>query len=91
MAGKPYRPIYELALATASRLRGRPVGLGEILAIGDGPETDMRGAAGFGIAAVMVADGVTDASQGLAAVEAAVRKALPGIRLEATVPALRWT
>jgi ribonucleotide monophosphatase NagD (HAD superfamily) len=57
-AGKPYRPIYELALATGSRLRGAPVGMDRVLAIGDGVATDIAGAAGFGIRSVFIASGV---------------------------------
>lgn len=90
MAGKPYRPIYDLALAEAERLRGGPVPRPSILAIGDGPETDIRGAAEFAIDAILVADGITDASQGLAAVEASVKAIVPGARIVATVSALSW-
>jgi HAD superfamily hydrolase (TIGR01459 family) len=90
MAGKPYRPIYDLALAEARRRRGGDVALSRVLAIGDGPETDIRGAADFGLDAVLVADGITDASEGLAAAEAAVRKAVPQARLVATVRQLSW-
>ena len=57
-AGKPYRPIYELALKTGSDLRGTPVGKGRVLAIGDGVATDIAGAAGFGIRSVFIASGV---------------------------------
>ncbi len=64
MAGKPYRPIYDLALAEARRITGRDVSLSEILAVGDGPETDIRGAADYGIDALLVAEGITDASEG---------------------------
>jgi HAD superfamily hydrolase (TIGR01459 family) len=90
MAGKPFTPIYELAMAEASRLRGRKVERDEVLAIGDGPETDIRGAADYGIAALLVAEGVTDASEGLHAAEARVLKAVPHARIVATVHDLAW-
>lgn len=90
MAGKPFTPIYELAMATAGRLAGREIGKAEVLAIGDGPETDIRGAADFGIAALLIADGVTDASIGLEAVTAQVKAAVPRAQLVATLPALAW-
>ena len=90
MAGKPYRPIYELALAEAERIRGKRIDSGSLLAIGDGPETDIKGAADFGIDAILVADGITDASQGLAAAEAAVRAIVPGARIVATLAELAW-
>lgn len=57
-AGKPYPPIYDLALETISELAGRRVEGGEILAIGDGINTDMAGAANFGLDAVFVASGL---------------------------------
>ena len=90
MAGKPFSPIYDLAFAEARRLAGRTVDRAEVLAIGDGPETDIRGAADYGLDAVLVADGVTDAAQGLDAVEAEVRRAVPDARIVATVHDLAW-
>jgi HAD superfamily hydrolase (TIGR01459 family) len=57
-AGKPYAPIYELALDTIGELAGRNVAKAEVLVIGDGVNTDMAGAAGVGIDAVFVASGL---------------------------------
>ncbi len=54
-AGKPHRPIYELALETINGIAGREVAKSDILAIGDGVNTDIAGAAEFGIDAVFVA------------------------------------
>ena len=85
MAGKPFPPIYDLAMAEAGRLRGGPVQRSQVLAIGDGPETDIRGAADYGLDALLVADGITDARAGLAAVEAAVKALVPEARIVATV------
>ncbi len=90
MAGKPFPTIYDLAMAEATRLRGSPVGRDQVLAIGDGPETDIRGAAAYGIDALLVAEGVTDASLGLAAAEAAVRAIVPEARIVETVRVLAW-
>lgn len=90
MAGKPYRPIYDLALKTAETIAGRPIPRTDILAIGDGPETDIRGAAAYGVAAVLVADGVTDARHGLEAVAQQVQRLVPGADIVATVHDLRW-
>ena len=53
--GKPYRPIYEAAAARAAELAGRN---GSLLGIGDAVRTDIRGAAGFGIDAMFIADGI---------------------------------
>ena len=46
-AGKPHRPIYDLALARIAALRGRDAGTARVLAIGDSVRTDLKGAAGF--------------------------------------------
>lgn len=51
--GKPYAPIYEHAL----RIAGDPP-RDQVLAIGDGLQTDMLGAAGMGIDAVFVTGGI---------------------------------
>lgn len=90
MAGKPFAPIYDLALAEARRITGRDIDRADILAIGDGPETDIRGAADYGLDALLVAEGVTDASEGLHVVEAQVLKAVPHARIVATVHDLSW-
>ena len=91
MAGKPFAPIYELAMAEAERLTGKRVERPQVLAIGDGPETDIRGAADYGLDALLVAEGVTDASEGLHMAEATVLSAVPHARIVATVHDLAWT
>jgi HAD superfamily hydrolase (TIGR01459 family) len=90
MAGKPFTPIYDLALSESRRLTGRGIVKSEILAIGDGPETDIRGAADYGVGALLVAEGITDASEGLHVVEAQVIEAVPHARIVATVHDLSW-
>jgi HAD superfamily hydrolase (TIGR01459 family) len=57
-AGKPYPPIYEMAMALGAKLRGAPVPKERALAIGDGVATDIEGAGRFGIRSVFVASGV---------------------------------
>jgi len=57
-AGKPHAPIYLLALETISALAGRVVPRSEVLAIGDGINTDIAGAASLGIDSVFVASGL---------------------------------
>lgn len=57
-AGKPHGPIYVAALEIASRLAGRAVDASQVLAIGDGVATDIRGASRAGIKSVFVASGV---------------------------------
>jgi HAD superfamily hydrolase (TIGR01459 family) len=57
-AGKPYPPIYVLALETIGTLAARPLPKSEVLAIGDGVHTDIAGAAGVGIDSVFIASGL---------------------------------
>jgi HAD superfamily hydrolase (TIGR01459 family) len=57
-AGKPYRPIYEQALALAEAARGGPVKHHRLLAIGDSVRTDLKGAAAFGIDCLFVTAGI---------------------------------
>lgn len=57
-AGKPHRPIYEVAMTEATHASGRAFRPGRVLAIGDGLKTDMAGAAGFGVDAAFIPSGV---------------------------------
>lgn len=56
-AGKPYPPIYELALAEATRLRGAAT-KERVLMIGDSVKTDLAGAKSFGVDALFIAQGI---------------------------------
>lgn len=57
-AGKPYRPIYEMALAKAEAAAGRTVERKRVLAIGDSIRTDLTGAHGFGVDFLFVTAGI---------------------------------
>jgi HAD superfamily hydrolase (TIGR01459 family) len=62
-AGKPYRPIYDQALAIAQAARGRrqdggPLEHHRVVAIGDSVRTDLKGAAAFGVDCVFVTAGI---------------------------------
>lgn len=91
MAGKPFAPIYELARRKAEAARGGPVSAAEILAIGDGPETDIRGAANQGIACLYVSGGVRDHASDMAAELRHIQNLVPQARIVAAVPELLWT
>lgn len=56
--GKPHAPIYELARGRINALAGRDVPKSKILAVGDGPKTDIVGANRFGVASLFVAGGI---------------------------------
>jgi HAD superfamily hydrolase (TIGR01459 family) len=58
--GKPYRPVYDDALAAASkaaRAAGRPAPKNP-LAVGDGLMTDIKGANNAGLSVLFIADGI---------------------------------
>jgi HAD superfamily hydrolase (TIGR01459 family) len=65
--GKPHRPIYEHALRVASEIRGGRIDKARTIAIGDAIRTDVAGARGFGIDALMIARGIHAAEIGLGA------------------------
>jgi HAD superfamily hydrolase (TIGR01459 family) len=58
MAGKPFAPIYHLALAEAARLSGRPAARERVLCIGDGIVTDVKGASDQGLDCLFIANGI---------------------------------
>ena len=65
MAGKPYGPIYALALAEAERLLGRSVDRSRVLCIGDGVITDVLGANQQALDCLFIAQGIHgDAARG---------------------------
>jgi HAD superfamily hydrolase (TIGR01459 family) len=57
-AGKPHRPIYDLALAKSAELRGSDVDLARVLAIGDSVRTDFKGSLALGIDCLFVTAGI---------------------------------
>jgi HAD superfamily hydrolase (TIGR01459 family) len=57
-AGKPFRPIYEEALAAARAARGRETTHARVLTIGDSVRTDLQGAANFGVDCLFVTGGI---------------------------------
>ncbi|MES2861357.1 MAG: TIGR01459 family HAD-type hydrolase [Pseudomonadota bacterium] len=65
MAGKPYGPIYALALAEAEQLLGRAVNRSRVLCIGDGVITDVLGANQQALDCLFIAQGIHgDAARG---------------------------
>jgi HAD superfamily hydrolase (TIGR01459 family) len=57
-AGKPYAPIYEIALARANALRNSEVPLDRVLAIGDSVRTDLTGATALGVDCLFLTGGI---------------------------------
>ncbi|MFB7880220.1 TIGR01459 family HAD-type hydrolase [Brevundimonas diminuta] len=65
MAGKPFAPIYALALKEAEGLMGRLVDRSRVLCIGDGVVTDVLGAAEQALDCLFIAQGIHgDAAKG---------------------------
>jgi HAD superfamily hydrolase (TIGR01459 family) len=95
MAGKPYAPIYDLALAESRRLAGEGFDRRRVLAIGDGVATDIAGARGAGLDVLFIAAGIhgdhalgADGRLDARAVEALLDE--EGQRAEFTMAALDW-
>ncbi len=90
-SGKPHPPIYRLGYAVLDAVARRPIERGRVLAIGDGPKTDIAGAMSEGVAALFIAAGVNDADALRADPEAAARLlGQAGLRADYVAPELRW-
>jgi len=57
-AGKPYRPIYDLALAKAETAAGHKIASDRVLAVGDSVRTDFKGARTVGVDFLFVTSGI---------------------------------
>lgn len=94
MAGKPHAPIYDLCVAEAQLILGRPLDRSRVLCIGDAVVTDARGANDQGLDLLFVASGIHGAEtigpDGLdaAAVERLLAK--DGARAAWTIADLVW-
>jgi HAD superfamily hydrolase (TIGR01459 family) len=90
IAGKPHKPIYELAHQSMRAVAGE-VERGLILAIGDGPETDLAGAERIGIDALFIGDGILGAGLSGSGLEAAQTElASYGVSARWFAPRLVW-
>lgn len=58
IAGKPHRPIYDAAMKAAEAALGRPLEKSQVLAIGDGMLTDVKGAVDYGLDVLYVSAGI---------------------------------
>ena len=58
IVGKPYAPIYEVALGHAERISGKSLDRKRVLAIGDGLPTDIKGAAENQLNALFITNGI---------------------------------
>lgn len=58
IAGKPHSPIYEQAIKEANSIAGKTFEKTDILAIGDGMPTDIKGAQDFGLDVLYISAGI---------------------------------
>ncbi len=93
MAGKPYAPIYDVALQRAGEMLGREVQRSEVLAIGDGLPTDVEGAKCNDIAIHFITGGIHAADHAgnhAHDIAAGLRNSFPGLTVAAVAAALVW-
>ena len=91
--GKPDEPIYRLAFERAAELAGKAISPGRVLAIGDGPITDVLGANRQGIDALFIGGGIhghaMEAGDGfLASAEKILAE--DGVSAKWAMPELSW-
>lgn len=93
MSGKPHAPIYELALEKLASVTGKPATTDRLLAIGDGPLTDLRGANQLGADCFFIVSGMHgEALQGQAVTAAIAGRIARDADAHATyaAPTLVW-
>jgi len=92
--GKPHAPIYAAAMERLSRLSGTEVAKEDVLAIGDGLPTDIRGAVSQDIDVLFITAGIhaSDFGPSDAPDEHLIRRRLSeeGLRARAALPRLWW-
>ncbi|MEM7508755.1 MAG: TIGR01459 family HAD-type hydrolase [Pseudomonadota bacterium] len=62
--GKPHAPIYDWALEVLAETAARPVPPARVLAIGDGPATDVKGGCDYGLDTLFVTGGLASGELG---------------------------
>jgi len=94
MAGKPFKPIYEISLARAAEIKGQPIDHANVVAIGDGMNTDVKGARDYGLDVMFISGGIHDeeinndhSTQDLADI---ARNAMDGIKIAGAMRHLEW-
>jgi HAD superfamily hydrolase (TIGR01459 family) len=93
MAGKPYSPIYEVAVSHAAAVLGRDIKRHEVLAIGDGLPTDVQGARANGYPVHFITGGIHAADHDgteLSDIAAGLEANMPGLKVAGVAPALEW-
>ncbi len=92
MAGKPYPPIYDECLRHVADKRGAMPAREDVLAIGDGLSTDVKGAAHNGINILFIVTGIHEHELDGVDTSALVKRvhdAAPGVRIAGVMTGLR--
>jgi HAD superfamily hydrolase (TIGR01459 family) len=94
IVGKPYKPVYDVALETIDEIAGRAIPRHKVLAIGDAFPTDVKGAWGQGLDVLMITAGIHATDFGPPDEPdpdlVAKRAAIEGVTIRAAVPRLAW-
>lgn len=87
--GKPHRPIYDASLKLASKIAGQQIA--RPLAVGDGADTDIKGANAAGIDALFIAHGIHAAHLGEMTTEGLAQLfVVPDAHPKGAMPTLVW-
>ncbi|MEE4239243.1 MAG: TIGR01459 family HAD-type hydrolase [Anderseniella sp.] len=93
MAGKPYSPIYEVALARARNVMGRQVRKGDVVVIGDGLPTDVEGGRANGFPVHFITGGIHAADHDgidAPAIARGLEANMTGLTVAGVSPGLCW-
>jgi HAD superfamily hydrolase (TIGR01459 family) len=93
MAGKPYAPIYQVALQCAGEVLGRKIDASEVLAIGDGLPTDVEGARANNMPIHFITGGIHVADhEGIEAqaIASDLMRKMPGLQVAGVAAGLVW-
>ena len=93
MAGKPYRPIYEVALARARGVLEREVRAGDVVVIGDGLPTDVEGGRANGFPVHFITGGIHAADHDgidAPAIAQGLEANMAGLTVAGVSPDLYW-
>jgi HAD superfamily hydrolase (TIGR01459 family) len=94
MVGKPYKPVYDVALETIDELAEREIDRARVLAIGDAFPTDVRGAWGQSLDVLLVTAGIHAADFGPTDRPdpslVAKRVVIEAVKVRAAIPRLTW-
>ncbi len=94
MAGKPFAPIYQLSIERAAEVAGHTIEPRNVLAIGDGMQTDIAGGRDNNLAVAFITGGIHDEEIGpdgsTKEMADIARKAVAGVNIVGAMRKLEW-